>query len=74
MANESMKYVGSAWNKTSKSGTDYISVSIDITKLLGELGYEIPADTKVNLACFENTKKRTEKSPDYSVVYFKDKE
>lgn len=69
-----MVYTGSAWSRESKNGTNYISVALDLSKLLGALGYEIPPDVKVNLALFENTKKKSEKSPDWSIVYFKDKE
>ena len=68
--NESMKYVGSAWNRVSKNGADYISVALDVSKLLGELGYELPPDIKVNLSLFENNNKKSERSPDYSIVYF----
>lgn len=69
-----MVYTGSAWDRESKNGTNYISVSLDLSKLLDALGYEFMPDVKVNLAMFENTKKKSEKSPDWSVVYFKDKE
>jgi len=69
-SNGGLDYVGGAWNKESKKGNSWVSISLDLHKLLGHLGFEVPENTKVNVALFENGKKKSEKSPDFNVVYF----
>ena len=61
-------YVGSAWNKEGKRGP-YISVSIDLKKLLKEFGLEIEEETRCNLFMFTNERKKSDTSPDYSIMY-----
>ena len=52
---------GSAWNKTSAKGTEYISGSITID------------NQEYWISIFTNTQKKSEKSPDFSIT-LKEKE
>lgn len=56
--------IGSGWKRTAQNekGTEYVSISIDIP-LLGTL----------QLAMFREEEKKSENSPDYSIVWSKPK-
>lgn len=60
--------VGGAWIKESKAGRTWVSIQLDLKKLLDDGN---PTDLeKVNLAMFENTKKEKENQPDYNITFF----
>lgn len=69
-------FVGGAWVKSGKRG-DYLSISVNLKELLEQLGVQIEEkEFKVNLFAFVNEKKKSENSPDYTLMYFepRDKE
>lgn len=66
--------VGAGWTKESKSGSVYVSISLDVIKIK-ELSDEIAAaggkSEKLNVSMFENTKKKADNQPDYYFMYFR---
>lgn len=57
-----LKSIGGGWIKTSKSGTKYVSLSIEINK------------EKVNAMMFKNEEKTNPNGPDYRIVIKDDNE
>lgn len=51
-----IRKIGAIWNKVSKSGKDYLSISIEIGGL------------KYNLAAFKNTYKEHDRQPDWNIT------
>jgi len=67
-------YCGGIWQKKTRGGQDYLSLSLDLTKLLKSLGFNFEEELKVNLAGFKNDRKKSDNSPDFSISYLpKDK-
>lgn len=58
--------VGAGWRKRSKKNVDYISISLDVDRLLELSG---GATGKLNLVCFLNTSSNP-KAPDFQLMYF----
>lgn len=70
MAKGNGSFVGGAWVKEGKKG-QYISISLDLKELLGQLGVEVDQEEfKANIFAFVNEKKKSENSPDYTLMYF----
>lgn len=62
------KEVGCAWKKTSQSGLKYLSVSLDLDKLLAATGGIVAG--KINLALFTKKGEKTnDRQPDLDLVY-----
>lgn len=60
--------VGAAWKKTAQSGLKYLSVSLNLDKLMVATGGQI--DGKVNLALFaKKGEKAKDSQPDYDLIY-----
>lgn len=57
-----LKSIGGGWIKTSKSGTKYVSLSIEVN---GE---------KINAMMFKNEEKKNPNGPDYRLVVREDDE
>lgn len=59
--------VGAAWKKQAASGLTYLSVSLNLDKLMEATGGL--TNGKVNLALFAKKNKSKDSQPDYDLVY-----
>lgn len=60
--------VGGAWKKESGNGVQYLSVSLDLDKLIEANGGA--TNGKCNLAIFKRTREKTNpKQPDYDLLF-----
>lgn len=65
-----IRQITGLWTKESKSGNTYPSASLEYGKLIErikEAAQGVKATDKVTIALFSNTKKETEKHPDWNL-------
>lgn len=53
--------IGAAWKKVSKNGVGYYSCTIELDK--------VGNARKIRVAMFKNKEKKTDKHPDYQIVW-----
>ena len=61
MAGDNQKPLGALWKKTSKAGNGYMSGTLDF------------AGAKIGVVVFENTRKKSENSPDFTIFRREDR-
>lgn len=59
--------IGACWKKQMKDGCTFLSGILEIGKLAGSTA--IPEDTKINIAIFPTKEKKSDRSPDFEIVY-----